>query len=577
MLWPTVLLLLATVLPAQPPIPPPPPPPPPPGGNLLLPPAGAWGGSVPALDEGELIAQRLTRICDRISNLYVRPVTRADLLVTALHGLLAAAERPVPDDLESRLRQTVAQAEQGEAWLRSSLGFLPTLPFSFEMDLHQEAERELIQFLTATMHDVEGATALKGRDRLVVCCEAMARSLDSHTELVTAEQSRRRSGFEGEGMGVGVEVGIGTEGALVLTSVYPGGPAQQAGLRPGDRLTHLDGRCVRITARSLGRVQDLLAQGPIVPLDPCDARPCGPLALIWEREGRGGTVVLPRTRFSIETVLGTTRTSEGTWDYTLDQRDGLALVRVASFSRGTAAELRRVLEQLIRDECQGMVLDLRWCPGGYLDEALNVARLFLDEGIVATVSGRQGPPQEYRATGEDAYVQLPLVVLINSGTSGGAELVAAALQDHHRAIVVGQRTLGKGSVQTPMHLDISGVGLKLTTGTFHRPSGRELHRFPDSKPADDWGVRPDVDARVSPDLAALLKRHWLWQTLRPMESRELLPLDEPEADPQEMVATEALRQRIAEKVWLGKVIQTSWAGVGRVVESTGAGLTIRGE
>ncbi len=531
------------------------------------------------MDDSEQIAHRLNRVCDQISDLYVRPVARADLLATALRGLYVAAERPVPENLVGRVRQAVVQVDHGQAWLRSSLGFLPTLPFGLELELHLEAEHELIEFLTATLRDVEGAAALKGRDRVMVCCEAMARSLDPHTELVTAEQSRRRSGYEGEGSGVGVEVAASRGGTLVLTAVYPGGPAQRAGLRPGDRLTRVDGHAVGTPATlPLGRVQDLLAQGPIVTLDPCDAPACGPIALTWVRgDGRGGTVTLPRSRFSIETVLGTTRSADGSWDWTLDLRDRLAMVRVASFSHGTAAEVRRVIDQLVRDDCRGVVLDLRWCPGGYLDEALDVARLFLEEGVVATVSGRQGPPKEYRATGEDAFVQLPLVVLVNGSTSGGAELVAAALQDHRRAIVVGQRTLGKGSVQTPMHLEVSGVGLKLTTGTFHRPSGRELHRFPDSKATDDWGVRPDVDTRVSPDLAALLKRHWLWQTLRPTEAREQLPLDEPEADPQQVAAADALRQLVAEKDWVNKVMWTGWMGLARLIDLTGASLSARAE
>jgi carboxyl-terminal processing protease len=127
---------------------------------------------------------------------------------------------------------------------------------------------------------------------------------------------------------------------------------------------------------------------------------------------------------------------------------------------------------------------------------------------------------------------------------GGAELIAAALQDYRRAAVVGRRTRGKASVQTPIHLGVPQAGMKLTSGTFLRPSGRNLHRFPDSRADDDWGVRPDVEFRVSTDLDARLKAWWQTATLRPGGSSERIPLDTPGADPCQTAALEALRERM---------------------------------
>jgi carboxyl-terminal processing protease len=135
-----------------------------------------------------------------------------------------------------------------------------------------------------------------------------------------------------------------------------------------------------------------------------------------------------------------------------------------------------------------------------------------------------------------------MVVLINGETSGGAELIAAALQDHKRAVIAGQRSLGKGSVQKYLEVPLP-VPFKLTTGTFVRPSGKNLHRFPDSKPTDDWGVLPDEQAecRLSPELSRQLRDWWVWQTLRPGNDNEVLPLDTPEADPQQQTALQLLR------------------------------------
>jgi carboxyl-terminal processing protease len=161
---------------------------------------------------------------------------------------------------------------------------------------------------------------------------------------------------------------------------------------------------------------------------------------------------------------------------------------------------------------------------------------------VATIKNRGEQDTTYPSTRESKFLDFPLVVLVNGETSGGAELIAAALQDHKRAVVAGQRTLGKASVQAVLGLPVPDAGLKLTSGTFVRPSGKNLHRSPDSKPADDWGVRPDAQAecRVSPELNRQLKDWWLRQTLRPGSSKEALPLDDPGADPQREAARQAL-------------------------------------
>src|SRR5262249_4347747 len=157
-----------------------------------------------------------------------------------------------------------------------------------------------------------------------------------------------------------------------------------------------------------------------------------------------------------------------------------------------------------------LILDLRGCPGGYLKEATAAAELFLPACTVATVKSRVEEEQVYRSAGTGAFQDFPVVVLIGADTSGGGELIAAALQDHKRARVAGQRSFGKASVQTSVSPG-AGVGLKLTSGTFVRPGGKNLHRFPDSSPADDWGVRPDagLELRISADLGRQLKQWYL--------------------------------------------------------------------
>src|SRR5205807_1516540 len=132
-------------------------------------------------------------------------------------------------------------------------------------------------------------------------------------------------------------------------------------------------------------------------------------------------------------------------------------------------------------------------------ESVSVADLLLDEGTIATVITRGGVQQEHLSVREGSFLGFPIVVLVNGETSGGAELIAAALQDNKRAVVAGQRTIGKGSIQNQRAVSIPNTGIKFTTGTFQRPNGKSIHRFPDSKPSDDWGVRPEpgLEFRVS--------------------------------------------------------------------------------
>jgi carboxyl-terminal processing protease len=270
------------------------------------------------------------------------------------------------------------------------------------------------------------------------------------------------------------------------------------------------------------------------------------LTLLRPGQGAARAVVLRRERFHPETVLGVTRRDNNSWDYFLDPGRRVAHVRVATLGPGTAEELHDVITRLREDGLRGLVLDLRWCPGGYLNEAVKAAELFLGEGTVATIKSRR---QEtiFRSTDDNKLRDFPVAVVINGDTSGGAELIAAALQDHRRAVVVGQRSLGKGSVQTPLYLGLADVKLKLTTATFLRPSGKNLHRFPESKPGDDWGVRPDAgrEFRASPDLSRALRRWWQQQTLRPGGSNERLPLDDPAADPQQQAALQVLLGRLS--------------------------------
>jgi C-terminal peptidase prc len=463
--------------------------------------------------EAQQYAQQLLSVATEASIQYVRPVGVPELLQAGLRGLYEAAHVPVPGGLQADLRRA---------------GSYP----------------EMLQLLTRVREGLGNPEPLRGPNDLLVSCEAMCRVLDRYSAVVRGEELRKGGGVD-QRTGIGLELAdnLGA-GPLVVKTVFPGGPAQLAGLRPGDEITHLDGRPVK--GKTSAEAAFLCDYGvPGLPEPGAEQTAGTEVELTVLRPGarEPRRAVLERQEWRPETVLGLTRRRDNSWDYVVDREGGLAHLRIAALGNGTALQVRQTVTALQGEGLRGLILDLRWCPGGYLREAVNVASLFLGDGNVATVRSRDGKDTDYPSTAENKFLDFPVVVLVNGETSGGAELIAAALQDHKRAAVVGQRTLGKASIQTMVALGVPNAGLKLTSGVFLRPSGKNLNRGPDSKPGDDWGVRPDphMDVRVSPELGRQLREWWRDQTLRPGGSTEALPLDDLGADPQRVAAVEALR------------------------------------
>jgi carboxyl-terminal processing protease len=496
--------------------------------------------------EAQAFARQLLFVTGQIAERYVRPAERADLLHAALSGVYEAARLPVPRDLRARIRKA-------EAADRARLGTLdamaPHLPPPGGLVRPPGIDRDLVELIEKVRVEVAASEFLQGQNVLLLACLALGRSLDPYTVPVTAEGE---GWLNQEYSGVGLELEEEAAGRVKIRTVLPGSPAQRAGLRPGDEITHLDGKPVG--DQTLSQLRTRLQQAVPEELVGLVQKPeCEPatakVQVLRPGATRPRTATLVGERFRPERVWGVTRNDDNSWDYWLDRRRRIAQVRLGSLGYGTAAELYRVLADLRDDGMKGLILDLRWCPGGYLQEATNCAELFVGAVPVATIKSRAGE-QVHRSAGQHQLDAFPVVVLINGWTSGGGELIAAALKDHGRVRVAGQRSLGKGNVQEPLPLGSAGFGMKITTGTFVRPSGKNLHRFAESKESDDWGVRPDpgLELRLSADLGRQLEQWWLWQNLRPGSSSEALPLDDPENDPQRQLALAALLEQVERKV-----------------------------
>jgi carboxyl-terminal processing protease len=290
--------------------------------------------------------------------------------------------------------------------------------------------------------------------------EGMLRALGDRwsTYYGKTEFTSFQAALEGRYSGVGLWLRGATTGAggkVEVGSVQPGSPAQVAGLQTGDVLLAVNGRDV--TAADVAAVAGLL------------------------RGAEDSTVEVAVRRGSATRTVALTRATFSTDDVTVERLSGnIVRVAVAAFTRGVGRDVAAALE-VEGQPAGGVVLDLRDNPGGLLDEAVAVASVFLDGGPVVSYERRGKRPQTLEAfAGGD--VSTPLVVLVNPSTASAAEVVAAALQDRNRAVVVGTRTYGKGSVQEPSTLS-DGSALELTVGRYLTPAGRSL---------DGVGVEPDV-------------------------------------------------------------------------------------
>src|SRR5262249_55235968 len=200
---------------------------------------------------------------------------------------------------------------------------------------------------------------------------------------------------------------------------------------------------------------------------------------------------------SIDSVVGEHRNPINLkeWEFWVDPLHKIAYIRLVAFTETTTAELTQVVGALQKLGMRGLVLDLRNNPGGLLRAAVEVSSMFLPEGKrVVTTKSRTGREEVYNSrapAGTRPATSYPIAVLINRYSASASEIVAAALQDHLRAIIIGERSYGKGSVQNIIAMENDTTALKLTTASYWRPSGRNIRRFPQAKDEEDWGVKPD--------------------------------------------------------------------------------------
>lgn len=291
--------------------------------------------------------------------------------------------------------------------------------------------------------------------------EGLLSNLDAHSAYLDEKKFRDlQTQTNGEFGGIGITLGM-KDGALTIITPLDDSPAGKAGIKAGDVILKIND-------------QNTLNMSIDDAVNIMRGKAGTPLQLTIYRKGESKPMVfdLKRDNIKLDSVIG--RKIDGTNFY---------YIRVTSFDKNVASSVDKLLKKA--GKIDGVILDLRNNPGGLLNQAVGLTELFVKEGVVVSQKGRaKGENIELKVNGKAPYASIPLVVLINGGSASASEIVAGALQDHKRAILVGEQSFGKGSVQVVLELGKTDA-LKLTTAKYYLPSGRTIQAV---------GVKPDIEA-----------------------------------------------------------------------------------
>jgi carboxyl-terminal processing protease len=318
--------------------------------------------------------------------------------------------------------------------------------------------------------------------------------------------------------GIGVSAHYEEEGKkLIISSPMPETPALRAGLLPLDEIVAIDGKTVLELGEVRARKSLRGAPGSKVKLE-----------ILSQGAKATRQVEVTRAMISLPTVLGDTVDENGEWSFRLADRPEIGYIRITSFGDGTAEKVKKAL-RFSGPPVKGIILDFRNNPGGLLDAATEICDLFLNEGQIVSTRGRDGALLETHEAypGNEVDANIPVVVLINGFSASASEIVAACLQDHRRAKVVGDRSYGKGTVQNVVPLQGGRSALRLTIASYWRPSGKNIQRPKDvdeerlgkekaqAETADvTWGVSPDKGWELKVDDIEEIRKYMLFRSER---------------------------------------------------------------
>ena len=394
--------------------------------------------------------------------------------------------------------------------------------------------------------------------------------LDDYSTIIWPDQVRRfERNTQGEFVGIGVSIQYDELMQIKVATPLEGSPAQRAGVRTDDVIVSVNGDST--TGFTLDQAVDVIT-------GPKNTK----VTIGVEREENGETVVkefaIVRSVIKLGSVKGWKRSGAGEddWNWFVDPDSGIGYVRLSQFTASTAEDLDAAISEMTRQGLRGLVLDLRFNPGGLLDQAVDVVGEFVPSGVVVTTEDANGAltATERIKKGSGRLGDIPVAVLVNPGSASASEIVAGALQDYAArgqidAIVIGQRSFGKGSVQNAWPLNTKARALlKVTTQYYRLPNGRLIHRRPG---LTEWGIEPDlaVDMLPSQNQEALTLRRDA-DVLPLDENGEIMVTEEPRANPDDLL-TKGIDVQLETAVVLLKCRAAGLQEARAAVEGAGSG------
>jgi carboxyl-terminal processing protease len=362
-----------------------------------------------------------------------------------------------------------------------------------------EPEYKLVRTVVDVLADVDKnfyreLTAAEKQQLVEDMVNGGLRRLDPHSMYFNANELKQfQADNRGVFGGIGAFLGIDPKsGILTIDSPMPESPALAAGLQSGDQILKINGESTEQERPDDSRAK--IKGEPGTKLNLTIYRPSA---------AREFDVELTRAIIQIHPVKGYQRRMDDPtkWSYFADDTNKIAYIRLVDFTETAAKEIKAALTEAKDGGAKAVVLDLRGNGGGLLRMAVEICDFFLASGSIVRTQDRAKTGRNEKAKKDDSIwespEQMPMAILVNGGTASSSEIVAAALQDHHRAVIVGERTYGKGSVQKSFESPDGQSALKITTELWLTPNGKNIHRWPTSKESDEWGVKPDAGLSVS--------------------------------------------------------------------------------
>lgn len=393
-------------------------------------------------------------VLERIQLHYVEPVALEPLLRRGLDNMEVALRDPT----FLKVNAPASTADR-VTWLRNALG-------ARRNSMLARDRREANVLVLSICDQSRASIGLPAAAAILEFTYGACDALDDYSSYLTPDRLEDLYAMiDGNFVGLGVELKSDPRG-LKLVGVLKGGPAHDAGLKVGDRITDIDGKPVAglDLDAAANRLQG--TEGSAVEI------------VILKSSGASETLRLVRRPVEVRSVAEARL---------VDRAAGIAYVQLTGFQKSSTDEMRAAIAQLEREGMRSLILDLRGNPGGLLNIAVELADRFLDRGVIVTTRGRSlGQSAIYRAKSDGAWT-MPVIVLVDHDSASASEILAGALQENGRAVVVGDRSYGKGSVQSIFPLRSVSAGLKLTTARFYSPRDRSY---------SEQGVEPDVKVSI---------------------------------------------------------------------------------